>query len=226
MILLNLYEIPNSTFFWAVVIISAAIYYAYKYFAKIQEKIQKSREDIVLFEGKLREKDLKIEIYEGKMREHANELAAKQLAEWKEKELESIKTVINRNAIDSAKNYLSTWIIENEERIRKDAANRSVRNVMGKVTEQLLPFSEAMNMFNPKDARFLGSPIDLIIFDGSEELKDSINIFFIEVKTGTAGLSKRQRLIKEAIENKRVYWKRVNMKDFGDDVNEALMEEY
>lgn len=226
MILLNLYEIPNSTFFWAVVIISAAIYYAYKYLAKIQEKIQKSREDIVLFEGKLREKDLKIEIYEGKMREHANELAAKQLAEWKEKELESIKTVINKNAIDSAKNYLSTWIIENEERIRKDAANRSVRNVMGKVTEQLLPFSEAMNMFNSKDARFLGSPIDLIIFDGSEELKDSINIFFIEVKTGTAGLSKRQRLIKEAIENKRVYWKRVNMKDFGDDVNEALMEEY
>lgn len=209
MVLLNLYEINNSTIFWVLLLLSVIIYYAYKFFVKLQEKIQKSREDIITFEGKLVEKDLKIEIYEGKMREYASELAAKQLAEWKEKELESIKTVFHKNAIDSAKNYLSTWIIENEERIRKDAANRSVRNVMGKVTEQLLPFSEAMSMFNPKDARFLGSPIDLIIFDGSEELKDSISIFFIEVKTGTAGLSKRQRLIREAIENKRVYWKRI-----------------
>ncbi|MBL7760409.1 MAG: hypothetical protein JNK08_06910 [Sediminibacterium sp.] len=223
MFLLNFYEIPNSTIFWSVVVVSVVIYYIYKLFIKLEEKIQKSKEDSISFEGKLREKDLKIEIYEGKMREYANELATKQLAEWKEKELESIKLVFHKNAIDSAKNYLSTWIIENENRIRKDAANRSVRNVLGKVTEHLVPFSEAMKGFNPKDIRFVGSPIDLVIFDGAEELrKDEITIYFVEVKTGTSALSKRQQLIRQAIRDKKVEWMQVTMRDFGEGVNQEL----
>lgn len=107
-----------------------------------------------------------------------------------------------------------------------DAANRSVRNVLGKVTEHLIPFSEAMKHFNPKDIRFIGSPIDLIVFNGAEELRNDISIHFIEVKTGTSALSKRQQLIRNAIENQRIHWLRVNMKDFGDNVNEALNERH
>jgi hypothetical protein len=43
--------------------------------------------------------------------------------------------------------------------MRKDAANRSARNVQGKVTEHLIPLSEAMRHFNPKDVRLIGSSI-------------------------------------------------------------------
>ncbi len=118
---------------------------------------------------------------------------------------------------------LRAWIIENEDRIRKDAANRSVRIVMGKVTEHLIPFNEAFSQFNPKDARFIGSPIDLIVFDGAEDKKDEINIYFIEVKTGTSALSQRQKKVMEAVKAKRVDWLRLNVKDFGDDVNQSLL---
>ncbi len=126
---------------------------------------------------------------------------------------------------ESALALLSQWKIENEDRIRKDAANRSVRNVLGKVTEHLIPFSEAMKQFNPKDIRFVGSPIDLIVFDGAEELKkEEMTIWFIEIKTGKSTLSKRQQIIRDAIESNRVKWLRVDMKSFGDDVNAALSE--
>lgn len=173
----------------------------------------------------IKQKDLEIRALNSEINKQAQDLALVQLEQWKQNEFILYKKKIEESAYAESKVMLQRWLIENEERIRKDAANRSVRNVMGKVTEQLLPFSEAMSLFNPKDARFLGSPIDLIIFDGSEELKEKINIVFIEVKTGTAALSKRQRLIKEAIEDKRVYWKRVNMKDFGEEVNDALNSE-
>src|SRR5215210_3239779 len=50
---------------------------------------------------------------------------------------------------------------------RKDSILRSLSVVSGKVGEQLAPlFPEFLENFNPKDARFLGSPIDFIVFDG------------------------------------------------------------
>lgn len=154
-----------------------------------------------------------------------NSLAQIQFEKFKEIELEGQKKILNENAIREAKVALETWIYLNEQRIRKDAANRSVRNVLGKVTEHLIPFSEAMRHFNPKDIRFIGSPIDLIVFNGAEELREDMDIHFIEVKTGTSALSKRQLLIKDAIQNRRIRWMRVNIKDFGGEVNAALRED-
>jgi predicted Holliday junction resolvase-like endonuclease len=219
--------VPQSTLVgWSVVAIILILIFIREFTIRTKKKYQDGEkqfqqkeqeikaqyaQDKAVFEKTVAETQLK-----------AKEWGMVEFEKFKQTELENARKIISENAIAAAKNLLAQWIAENEDRIRKDAANRSVRNVMGKVTEQLLPFSEAMSLFNPKDARFLGSPIDLIVFDGSEELKDEINIVFIEVKTGTSALSKRQRLIREAIENHRVYWKRVNMKDFGDDVNEAL----
>lgn len=231
--LLDITEIsfPESTFYSLIFIIVAAFLLAANYLdnrfkKKYEERAAKDKEELnkALADFKIKENELGRITAETKQK--ASEWGIAEFEKYKLTELENQRKIIAENEVANARNILYRWIAENEDRIRKDAANRSVRNVMGKVTEQLLPFSEAMSLFNPKDARFLGSPIDLIIFDGSEELKEEINIVFIEVKTGTSALSKRQRLIKEAIENKRVYWKRVNMKDFGDDVNEALKENH
>jgi len=51
-----------------------------------------------------------------------------------------------------------------------------------------------------------GSPIDLIVFDGLDE-GELRKIVFVEVKSGKSVLSKRERLIKDAIEKKKVEWK-------------------
>ena len=49
---------------------------------------------------------------------------------------------------------------------------RSEAVIKGKVTEHRVPFFEEFD-FDPGDARFLGSPIDLIVFDGLSAGKSS-----------------------------------------------------
>src|SRR5260370_41888130 len=75
---------------------------------------------------------------------------------------------------------------------------------MGKVFEQLVAYLPDCG-FNPKDARFLGSPVDFVVFDG---LSDGAlrRVVFIEVKTGTADLSRRERQVRDAVEARQVAW--------------------
>ena len=76
---------------------------------------------------------------------------------------------------------------------------------LGKITEHLMPYMSVFP-YNPKDARFVGSPIDLVVFDGIDE-GDLRNIIFLEVKTGSSKLSARQKQIKAAITEGRVSWR-------------------
>ena len=59
--------------------------------------------------------------------------------------------------------------------------------------------------YNPKDARFLGSPIDFVVFDGLSEGQVK-NIVFVEVKTRVSALSTRERRIRDAVQSGRVLW--------------------
>lgn len=96
-----------------------------------------------------------------------------------------------------------------EKVFRADAIKRSVAVVKGKVAEQLVPFTEAFR-YNPRDARFLGAPVDLIVFEGmTEGFVD--RIVFIEVKTGRSSLSKRERQIRDAIDLGEVYWEEIRI---------------
>lgn len=74
----------------------------------------------------------------------------------------------------------------------------------GKVAEQLVPHFPTFPL-NPREARFLGSPVDYVVFDGLES-DDVRRIVFVEVKTGAAGLSGRERLVRDAVHAKRVEW--------------------
>lgn len=92
---------------------------------------------------------------------------------------------------------------EKEKMIRKDSINKSKQVIVGKVYEQLIPFFPCFN-YNPKDARFLGSPVDFIVFNGLDngELKD---ITFVEVKSGESNqLTKREKLIQECVNSGRI----------------------
>jgi len=77
--------------------------------------------------------------------------------------------------------------------------------VAGKVQEYLAPlFPEFISQFNPKDARFLGTPLDFIVFDGLDEGGEVKRVVFVEIKTGRAGLVSRERRCRDAIEAGRV----------------------
>jgi predicted Holliday junction resolvase-like endonuclease len=59
--------------------------------------------------------------------------------------------------------------------------------------------------FNPKDAQFLGRPVDFVVFDGLDE-GQLRRIVFVEVKTGQSRLTARERLVRDAIRDGRIEW--------------------
>ena len=82
---------------------------------------------------------------------------------------------------------------------RNDSVARSRAVVSGKVQEHLAPLlPEFVTQFNPKDARFLGTPVDFVVFDGLDEGYVQ-RVVFVEVKTGNATITSRERRVRAAI---------------------------
>lgn len=100
---------------------------------------------------------------------------------------------------------IKKWIEDEEQKIRQDAIQRSARVLSGKTLEKLVPFLDKFP-YNPHDVRWLGDPIDLIIFDGYSTKGTPEQIVFCEVKSGESKLSKVQSKVKELINAKRVKW--------------------
>jgi len=98
--------------------------------------------------------------------------------------------------------YAQLWKARYTRTVRRDAVRRSEAVTTGKVVEQLVPILPDFP-FNPRDARFLGSPVDFVVFDGLSE-GDVRRVVFVEVKTGAAQLSTRERRVRDAVEAGRV----------------------
>ena len=75
-------------------------------------------------------------------------------------------------------------------------SSQSVR--YGKMTEQFVPFTKDFP-FDSADFRFLGNPIDGIVFAEDK-------IIFAEFKAAGSQLSPKQKRIKELVESKKVEW--------------------
>ncbi len=89
-------------------------------------------------------------------------------------------------------------------------AQRSV--VKGQISEKLFPMI-AERFGDIADFRFIGDPIDYVVFQGlsSAGSGNSLNIKFIEVKTGSSKLNLSEKLVKDAVENKRVSWEEIHL---------------
>jgi predicted Holliday junction resolvase-like endonuclease len=96
------------------------------------------------------------------------------------------------------------WKARYTRAVRQDAVQRSLAVTTGKVYEQLLPYLPDFP-FNPKDVRFLGSPVDFVVFDGLSDGQVT-RVVFVEVKTGGAELSTRERRVRDAVSDRRVEW--------------------
>jgi len=71
----------------------------------------------------------------------------------------------------------------------------------GKAWEKFVPFMKSFP-YNPNDFKFIGEPIDGIVFDPNK-------IVFLEVKTGKSQLSQKQKNVKELVEKKKVEWEEI-----------------
>lgn len=123
------------------------------------------------------------------------------LSRWRAEEL-------GRLSDEKAAMLFEGWKMREEEAIRSDAIRRSESVTRGKMTEHLIPFFPDFP-YNPKDARFLGSPVDLIVFDGLSDEKVS-DIVFVEIKTSrNPSLSRREREVRDCIDEKRVSYRMI-----------------
>ena len=127
---------------------------------------------------------------------------------WRGQERQALETELRSFADAEARLRFEQWKQAHEQSIRFDAVQRSVAVTKGKVTEHIVPYLPGFDL-DPKDVRFLGTPIDLIAFDGLNA-SEEVEIVFIEVKTGQSALSAREKAVKRAVEAKRVSWRVIN----------------
>jgi predicted Holliday junction resolvase-like endonuclease len=98
---------------------------------------------------------------------------------------------------------------EREKRVavddaRRDATRRQRSVVGGQIAEVLRPYVGDFP-FDPSDLTFIGDPVDFIAFKG-RAVRQIEEIAFVEVKSGTSGLSQVQRQVRDAIQAGRVCW--------------------
>ena len=104
-----------------------------------------------------------------------------------------------------------SWKKAEEQRLieaRKAAIGQSRAVLGGKFVEQMTPYLPEFK-YDPTEARFIGSPIDLVVFPGLS-LDKPKEVVFIEVKTSKSQrLTVREKKIKELIEAGKVRWESV-----------------
>lgn len=119
---------------------------------------------------------------------------------------------MDRQVSEKADTLFRTWKLDEEKKIRQDAIKKSEAVIRGKVTEHLIPYFPDFE-YNPKDARFLGTPVDFIVFDGLSE--GAMNkVVFVEVKSGKTGaLSQREKLVRECINRGKVSYEIIHNRE-------------
>jgi predicted Holliday junction resolvase-like endonuclease len=92
---------------------------------------------------------------------------------------------------------------------RKESLERSRAVLTGQFSEHFAPFLPGFE-FNPVDCKFLGKPVDFLVFKGLSK-KEIDEVVFVEVKSGKSNLSEIEKKLKKAIEEKRVRWKKYSI---------------
>ena len=80
---------------------------------------------------------------------------------------------------------------------------KSSEVLTGHIAEKVAPFLTDFK-HDPQQAIFLGQPIDYLVFKDDE-------IVFVEIKSGKARLTKKQRNIKKLIEENKVNWEEIRI---------------
>jgi predicted Holliday junction resolvase-like endonuclease len=108
---------------------------------------------------------------------------------------------------------------------RRESLQKSRSSLKGQIAEQMAPLLPGFR-YLPADARFLGDPVDYVVFSGYTDVRDStgttpLDIVLLEVKQGTSSLSPFQRAIARSVEEGRVRFEVLRIADDGRLTTEA-----
>ncbi len=93
---------------------------------------------------------------------------------------------------------------EREREARDDSVRRSRSTLSGQFLEKLAPHFPDFP-YEPTDLRFLGTPVDYVVFAGLSA-GEVDEIVFLEVKSGGSGLTSKERRVRDAVEAGAVRW--------------------
>lgn len=119
--------------------------------------------------------------------------------------------------------YISELELEHQqalEQAQKRSVNTSRAVLKGKMAEQLAPIMPEFR-YLPSDAKFLGDPVDYVVFDGYTDFRDGegraedIEVILMDIKSGGARLTKGQQAIAQAVQEGRVRFETLRI-DFDD----------
>ena len=119
--------------------------------------------------------------------------------------------------------YIAELELEHQQALihaQKRSVNTSRAVLKGKMAEQMAPIMPEFQ-YQPSDAKFLGDPVDYVVFDGYTDLRDGegraedIEVVLIDIKSGGARLTKGQQAIAQAIRDGRVRFETIRI-DFDD----------
>jgi predicted Holliday junction resolvase-like endonuclease len=133
-----------------------------------------------------------------------------------------VMTLLRESLKSRYERSLDQWKDREIKAIRSDALARSRAGLKGRIGEQLAPLLVEF-AYAPADARFLGNPIDYVIFDGYTEVKERQadqlrRIVFLDVKKGpSASLSYEELRIRDCIERTReIHFETLHLGDVPD----------
>ena len=102
------------------------------------------------------------------------------------------------------------WESGKLEGIVKNRLKQSRAVLGGLVSEQIAPLLQDFP-FDPGDCRFVGKPVDFIVFKGMNA-QNITEVVFLEVKSGASKtLNQQEKRLREIIQAGRVRWAQYNV---------------
>jgi len=102
------------------------------------------------------------------------------------------------------------WQSENEFDIRRTAIRQMSSHIVDNISKELSIVKNNF-AFNPKDIKFTGRFIDLIIFDGAAD-EELVNIYFIDIqRPGIASKHNFKPKVSNAIKKGNVSFQEINL---------------
>jgi predicted Holliday junction resolvase-like endonuclease len=108
------------------------------------------------------------------------------------------------------------------DKARHQSVEQSRHTIKGQIAEQLAPLLPGFP-YHPSDCRFIGDPVDYVIFKGysehkeyqASEVTEPLEIVVIDIKHNRASLSEGQKRIAKTIESRRVRFETIRISDDG-----------
>jgi predicted Holliday junction resolvase-like endonuclease len=140
----------------------------------------------------------------------SNSIIQKEIQKQSDNRLNLLRNEINEREKNKNDVLLSEWQVSNEIEIRREAILVNGKQITEEIWSETNLLKDNFS-FNPRDIKFIGKYIDLVVFDGVADETD-VSIYFISiVKTKQNGQFLYKNKVKEAINNLKYNWKEINV---------------